>query len=85
MQFKPQAEPHFTKYSSQRKWKMVCNDCIQAAHEKRKRKPSGHALDGRDRKHPLEEVIRSWLAISSSGNCPAPCTTDTHCSGEITP
>lgn len=67
-QLKPQCEPHFSLYGNglarRRQWKHVCNDCIDAAHEKRVRKSSAPALDGRDRRHPLEDVFMVWAEVT---------------------
>jgi hypothetical protein len=83
-QFKPAMEPHFSRYQGHRRGvKQICNACIDAAHEKRIRKNAAPSLDGRDMKHPLEEVIKEWRS-SSACSSPSPdhLTPDTRCSSE---
>ena len=76
---KPRSEPYYSVYGDGKarrtQWKHVCNDCIAAAHDKRKRRSSAPALDDRDRRHPLEEIFRKWRNATShsdrSGSTPA--------------
>jgi hypothetical protein len=67
LKLKPQTDEFFSQYGAKRRWKPICNECLDEGALSRIRKLTKRSLeDSRDGRHPLEFVMLEWVRINGT-------------------
>ena len=67
MKLKPQTDEFFSQYGAKRRWKQICNECLDEGTLSRIRKLTKQSLeDSRDSRHPLEFVMLEWTKMNET-------------------